>query len=66
MIYKELNIKEERIQSYFIQEEDKELFYPGNCLYKKIENDDMVTFSIIYIQEVREYKKRRYEVAFGQ
>lgn len=56
-MYKELNIKEERIQSYFIQEEDKEFFCPGNYLYKKTDNGDVVTFSIIYIQEVREYRE---------
>ena len=56
-MYKELNIKEERIQSYFIQEEDKEIFCPGNYLYKKVDDGDVVTFSTIYVQEVREYRE---------
>ena len=56
-MYKELNIKEERIQSYFIQEEDKEIFCPGNYLYKKVDDGDVVTFSTIFVQEVREYRE---------
>ena len=54
---KELNIKEERIQSYFIQEKDTEIFVSGNYLYKKVDSGDVVSFSTIYVQEVREYRE---------
>ena len=55
-VCKELYIKEEKFESYFIEEENT-IFKAGNYLYKRIQNEDTVTFSIIYVQEIRKYRK---------
>lgn len=55
-VCKELYIKEEKFESYFIEEENI-IFKAGNYLYKRIQNEDTVTFSIIYVQEIRKYRR---------
>lgn len=55
-VCKELYIKEEKFESYFIEEENT-IFKAGNYLYKRIQNQDTVTVSIIYVQEIRKYRK---------
>lgn len=55
-VCKELYIKEEKFELYFIEEENT-IFKAGNYLYKRIQNEDTVTFSIIYVQEIRKYRK---------
>lgn len=55
-VCKELYIKEEKFELYFIEEENT-IFKAGNYLYKRVQNENTVTFSIIYVQEIRKYRK---------
>ena len=55
-VCKELDIKEEKFESYFVEEENT-IFKAGNYLYKRVANEDTEGFSIIYVQEIREYMK---------